>query len=332
MNDLEERSLPMFDLGEPPEITIPLREQLRRIQWSYSKRNELEQCPRKYYFDYFGASARKAKSENRKPLLRKLKSLQNRHERAGKILHLVIARYFRSASEKMPLDEKGMLQWASKLFSTDVTFSRANERELVESQEEFPPAQLLEFFHGQSDAEDLCAAALAKLLKALETFNKCEALEKVRAMRGHPSVLIEKKFNLRNLACRVLGVVDFAARNEGDPGIVDWKIGTGDASDDDSLQLAVYAMWGGETFRCSPHAIRIFKAYLGSGEVNRFRSTEQASNNAQRRILQDAKRMLEMEQYGSAGNIAAFTACAQRRICSLCRYLTVCPEGMEAVR
>jgi len=151
-------------------------------------------------------------------------------------------------------------------------------------------------------------------------------------MRGHPSVLIEKKFNLRNLACRVLGVVDFAARNEGDPGIVDWKIGTGDASDDDSLQLAVYAMWGAETFRCSPHSIRIFKAYLGSGEVNRFRSTEQASNNAQRRILQDAKRMLEMEQYGSAGNIAAFTACAQRRICSLCRYLTVCPEGMEAVR
>jgi len=54
-----------------------------------------------------------------------------------------------------------------------VTFSRANERELAESQEKYPPAQLLEFFHGQSDAEDLCAAALAKRLKALATVNEC---------------------------------------------------------------------------------------------------------------------------------------------------------------
>ena len=83
-------------------------------------------------------------------------------------------------------------------------------------------------------------AALAKLLKALDTFNKCEALERVREMRGHPSVLIEKKFNLRNLACRVLGVVDFAARNEGDPGIVDWKIGTGDGR---GLGFQCVGMW-----------------------------------------------------------------------------------------
>ena len=32
--------------------------ELARIEWSYSRRVILERCPRQYYYEYFGASAR----------------------------------------------------------------------------------------------------------------------------------------------------------------------------------------------------------------------------------------------------------------------------------
>ena len=65
------------------------------IAWSHSRRVALEQCPLKYYFDYYGSNSRVAKSEPRKEQLRSLKQLSNRHTRAGDIVHFVIRTYLK---------------------------------------------------------------------------------------------------------------------------------------------------------------------------------------------------------------------------------------------
>jgi PD-(D/E)XK nuclease superfamily len=307
-----------------------LRDRLRKVEWSYSKRNELEQCPRRFYFDYYGTAKRRAKNEPQKVFLQSLKQLHNRHERAGQILHFVIAQYFRTQNAE-PLDESGMVRWALNVFTGDLEHSKKAGRNLTVGAGRYPAVQLLEFFHGEADAGELCEAAQEKLLAALRTFARSEKLARIRKIRGHSSIRVERRFKLTGLSCRVAGIVDFAANTQANPGIVDWKIGTPTSAEDDSLQLAVYALWGAMEFGMAPETVRIFKAYLGSDDLQRFRCTTDTIEKAKRRIGQDALRLLETVEYGNSGRAEAFTACAQPRVCALCRYLTACKEGMEAV-
>jgi hypothetical protein len=326
--ELEELVLPSSDSWTPAPSMV---EQLKRIEWSHSKRGVLEQCPRKYYFEYYGAAQRRENTEPQRIRLRELKTLKNRHERAGEIVHLIIAHYFRSAETDSAMDAARMINWAHQIFNNDVSASRAARQTIAHPGGKFPPAQLLEFFHGNQDAEQLCAEVWQKIETALRAFHETRTLRRVRAARGHASVRVERKFKLKDFPCRVSGVVDLAAHTRRVPGVLDWKIGSRSAGEDDSLQLNVYALWGSTEFECAPEAVRIVKAFLGSGEVVPYRCTVATIDHARRRIVQDAMRMLAMDVYGRTGNMAAFSACAQPRVCVLCRFLSACPEGKKAV-
>jgi hypothetical protein len=80
---------------EPPPA--PLKERLRCVEWSFSRRSTFEQCPQKYYLDYYGGSKRHASAEAEKPLIRELKLRQNRYERTGEIVHSAVTERFKTS-------------------------------------------------------------------------------------------------------------------------------------------------------------------------------------------------------------------------------------------
>ena len=81
----------------PTATVVPVLDAPSRLKWSYSKRDVLEQCPRRFYCQYYGANRGKAKDDPAKQELQQLKLAGNRYTRTGAILHLVIAEYFRKA-------------------------------------------------------------------------------------------------------------------------------------------------------------------------------------------------------------------------------------------
>ena len=87
---------------QPPlfEVPIPLADQMEKVEWSYSRRSTLNQCARKYYFEYYGSNKYTAVREPLKEQLHFLKQLQNRYERTGFILHLMISQYFKKAQKR----------------------------------------------------------------------------------------------------------------------------------------------------------------------------------------------------------------------------------------
>jgi hypothetical protein len=111
---------------------------------------------------------------------------------------------------------------------------------------------------------------------------------------------------------------------------VDWKLGEEDNAGDDSLQLAVYALWAVQTYGYEPRSIRVCKIFLGSEKIVDFRCNDEVLAVARARILQDAERMLLLDKYGKDANANAFTPSAQQAVCRLCSFLKVCPEGKEA--
>lgn len=94
-----------------------------QIKWSYSRRDELERCPRKYYYEYYGSTARLAPSDPIKQHLRELRKLSSYFLRAGNMLHLAIRTYFKSSRGRT--DNRGLIDWIVRNFRQDRDFSKA---------------------------------------------------------------------------------------------------------------------------------------------------------------------------------------------------------------
>ncbi len=304
-----------------------LHEQVGRITWSYSRRETLEQCPRKYYYEYFGATSRKAASEPEKATLRQLKALQNRYERAGFLLHLAIATYFRRAQAGTPLTGDQLVDWIQSVFHHDIDYSASDPDGLSPLQGKYPPVLLREYHYRQIDAEKLLVDTEQRLISAVRTFISASLFDDFRQNGIQPGALVEQHLRLQGLPCKVNGRLDLAYQEDGQVTIVDWKLGERDGTGDESLQLAAYGLWAVDHFQIDHRAARVCKAYLGSEQVEDFPVTERVLAMARARIVQDAERMSSLHLYGEQSIAEAFTPCAQPSVCGLCPFQRVCPEG-----
>jgi hypothetical protein len=305
-------------------------EALRDVTWSYSRRSLVEQCPLRYYFEYYGSKLHSAPGEPLKQELRFLKTLASRHERTGSILHLVIAKSLKDARANLPYDEVGLIDWARKLFWSDVVASRSNpDGGPAFTDGPYPPVLLREYHYRSPEAERQCIEAGQRLVAALKTFFSEPRLETLRTGATSPQSVIEGHVRLDEFPCGVEGRIDLAFRDGEVVTVVDWKLGRSDGSGEGSLQLAAYALWATGAFTCTPDAIRVCKAHLSSGEVVDFRADDHTLSDARARILQDAELMLALDPYGRDGRRDAFSACSKAAVCRGCPFQRACPAGKE---
>lgn len=297
------------------------------VVWSHSRRSTLEQCPRRYYYEYFGASSRLAVGEPNKQRLRFLKSLQGRHERAGTIVHQLIANWVRKAQSGERWTNERMARWGRQLFERDVQFSlRWPDGNPTIAKDKFPPLLLREFHHRERNARELCQESVKRIGDALMAFVDAVAFEPFRLGAAQPGSRVEEGFQIQGLPCRTKGKVDLAFVNDGTVYVADWKLGVSDGTGATSLQLAAYGIWAREQF---PEAatIRVFKAFLADSVAREYAVTKQLEGAVRARIVQDSQRMALLQGYGADAQTEAFTACAQPRVCALCKYRSICPEG-----
>lgn len=322
MRDAENLSL--FPVSE---IDIYSEAERSRIKWSYSRRTLLEQCPRRYYYEYYGSSTRVALSEPQKARLQSLKRLKNRHTRSGQILHAVIAGFFRRVQQGEMMSPQALGSWAEKMLNRDITFSRSPRvSNSLEIENDGGPAQLQEFYYHRPDAERLYSETRERLLNALRNFASQDVFAWCRAVGMDSRALIETTVEIPGLPCRGESRLDLAYQGDDGVDIVDWKLGTNDGGTD-SLQLGAYALWACHTFESPPASVHTHKAFLGSGRLATFPITEHMLRAARARIVQDVVRMQLLDPYGREGVAEAFTPCAQPKVCTLCPYQEVCPVG-----
>jgi hypothetical protein len=320
-----DRRLPLLWQDPTPESGIGGL--LAKIRWSYTRRSVLEQCPRRYYYDYYGASARDAIADPNKTTLRFLKSLQTRYERAGTIAHLVVNTYFRRGQSGEVWEADRLCDWAQDMFRRDYTYSRTDPDGIARPTGRFPPVLLQEYYYRHPEAPALCAEVEERLVKGLRTFHTSVRFGEFRLAGISRGALIEHNLTLPGLRCRVDGKLDLAFTAGRSVTVVDWKTGDPSGSGDESLQLATYALWASCHFAAAAEAITVCKAFLNADVVVQFPVSESVLANARARILQDAERMAVLHDYGQRGKVEAFTPCAQASVCALCPFQEVCPEG-----
>jgi hypothetical protein len=335
-DDLEEKSGESADksgLADEPHSAAPV-EAIRKMQWSFSRRETFETCPLRYYFAYYGANKRSAKGEPQKQLLAELKALKNRYLRTGDILHLVIKCALEGEQKGKSWSLDRMQGFAVHIFDADLAYSR-RYREIDLHGAEHPPVLLQEFYYAQADAEELCAQARKRMLFDLEAFATLPVYEVARKAGALTSALREEKVSLKPFPCGAKGKIDLAYPEGSRWIIVDWKSGRATATGDDSLQLGFYALWARAQLLQGrlpgEDEVAVFMAYLESGDLISHRVTPDVLRRARVRILQDAERMAAMENYGQSGDREAFTPCASPFKCRGCPFLAACPEGQRCV-
>ena len=294
-------------------------------KWSYSRRGMLEQCPRKYYYQYYGSNLNTAKNDPHKEKLRFLKKLQNRHLRSGDILHYVIRWHLKEFQQGKQPSLDHLLQWAKKDFRADIRYSQQYKRGFPLSDNFRHPKLLLEFYYGLPDAESVCADTEKRLMTALTNFITGQNLAQFREGAGKASALIEESARMKNDDFTLSGKVDLIYWINDKVVIVDWKIG-GSGSSDDSLQMLAYALWAKQKLGMPSDSIMLQMVHLADNTMSTFSVCQKKLNRVEARILQDLERMQAVHKYGIQGVVEAFTPCAQPKVCEMCQFQEICPK------
>jgi hypothetical protein len=312
----------LFDISPLP--VYGFEESTPYIRWSYSRRNLLEKCPLAYYYHYYGAKL--SGVEVSRDQLHFLKSLSNRHLRAGFILHLIIRTYLKKKSDGENPSQSWAMSWADKIWEGDLAFSRGFKNGSPPP-EDIPTgtAFLAEFYYREEDAETKCQESREKLARAVETFFSNPSVSYLVADAVMSESEIEPVFYYRTNAFSAEARPDLFFLNlNGRAVIVDWKIGVTGGSED-SLQLIAYALCVAREKSIPADAIDLYLVSLGDGNIEQRNFDATQLFRARARIMQDVSRMQLLDPLGKEGNSKAFTPCEQIRICANCAFREICP-------
>lgn len=314
------RQLPLFPEENPMSNDLSVE----GVPWSYSRRSLFERCPRQYYYEYFGAKKSVALADPDKTQIQFLSELPSRHLRAGDIVHTVIRVTLRKAQNGEYWDADRIVGWGQALLRKDREHSRSHPDGDHDSETPFPPKLSLEYHYRMPEVETLYDEIDARLVNALTNFATSPVFETFRAHGRYPDSLVEKRFTLKALDCKIDGQVDLAYQTGDLVTVVDWKLGQEDGIGEDSLQMAAYALWAMDFFAVTPYQISVYKSFLGSNSVTQFSSDLDTLEAAKVRIIQDAERLASVQDYGERGIAAAFTPCYQELICKSCPFQRLC--------
>ncbi len=314
-------------LSDGPEFS-GATDEYAGLNWSYSRRELVDQCTRRYFFQYYAGTLEDAEFGARVQFLRGMK---NRYLRTGELVHLVIGTYFKKLKQGKTLSADWLTNWAKTLFQEDRKYSAHIRAGGAPSKQQFPPVILDEIMNHGDGHDGLLSQSEEQMVSSIGHFFGSPIFLEFRALGASLDSYIERKLSLRGFPARVSGKVDLAATNESGVTIVDWKIGSASDGGAESLQLATYGLWATAEFGVSEGKVRIAKAHLVSQEVVEFRADQQAFANAKVRILQDLERMVILHRYGKSGVIEAFTPNPKQGVCRICPFRDVCPEGKAVI-
>lgn len=301
-------------------------QEAKKISWSPSKIGTLKQCPRKFYYQYYGSKQSKAKLDHNKDRLKFLAGLSNKSLVAGEIIHAVIANYFNKAKQGDSWDTGRLISFSLSMLRSSIQYSK-DERNGIHRVLPYPPAILKEIYYGTNDDRELSDEIVERLNVSLKNFSESDRFSYLRRSGKRDGSIIEGKCNyILPDNIKVDGVIDLAFHDDDKFWIADWKTGKVE-QEETSLQLLSYALWATLQKGVAKGDVNIQKAYLLDDKLEGLEYSEEQLTRAKARIVQDVEILRELNDFGINGNFEAFSKCEQVKLCNLCPFQEVCDKS-----
>lgn len=294
------------------------------FSWSLSRDRTFQECPRRYWFQYYGAWggwAPDAPKEARELYL--LKNITNLHLLAGDCVHRAIERVLAEWRRGQRSDPEAVVAWCK----------REMQRALEESRRglwrENPKRHVRLFEHHYGPAPDRAALEkiAAKVGGSVRGFFQSQAFAVVKESDVALWLPVETLDSFLFEGTKVFAVPDFALRRDGEVVLFDWKTGRKDERNDD--QVALYALFAAAKWGADPARVRGAPVYLLDGgrfEPQPVTAADMARVGARMRasIAEMRRRLADPERNDARRERFEPTPGA---VCARCPFRAVCPEA-----
>lgn len=300
-----------------------------RKSHSYSKRELLDTCLRRFFYEYYAASKRLPFYPSRKSLVQKLKELTGVYLLAGERLHWFIEQFLKKGPSSRDWAERTCMSG----FDLAVQFSRDPEANEGLRNRAYPPPMLLEFYYGDARAEELAAKARDALCRGIRRFLEHGPVKRVWSEITAGDHYVEQRVSglPKFDEFGIEGQIDLVGRDVDRVRVVDWKLGTIGGSHD-SLQMLIYGLWAEKQFQVEPSQVSARRVFLGDGTVEQEQRLDRGMMVVGKaRMLQDIELMKELDPYGRSGREEVFSPCRRENVCRQCKYQGVCPDSRSGL-
>jgi hypothetical protein len=293
-----------------------------RRSYSYSKRETLESCCRRYFYEYYASAKAVPFDADDKSVIKRLKSLTNRHMLAGNILHSLIQTRL---TRGLDWASSWFVRKAGERFDAAVAFSRAPVERVAAA---YQPQVLSEFAYAEPDAEELAAETRRRLTTAISNFLHNDNVAAVYgAILSGENAVEQRLSGLRLADFSVEGKVDLVGYSPDRIDVIDWKMGESDGAEE-SLQLFAYGWWLAKKYDVPPERIFARKIFLTGPSLGEpVQLSDKVMRRGRARMVQDIELMKELDVFGREGNEEAFTPCEKINVCRQCSFRGICSAG-----
>lgn len=240
------------------------------FSWSKSRDEIFQTCPRQYYFNYYAYWGGWEKSASER--IQKIyvfKNLRNRFMWAGERVHDCIKHTLKNLQRGisiLPVDD---------IISITLDQMRDEFRSSRDKRYYAHPktCALFEHEYGLNLSDDQWKGVAEDVAQCLRHFYASEVFALLRDLPQEDWLEIEDFSSFYLDGTKIWAVIDCSFRDADGISIIDWKTGRA-TTDDVSLQLSCYAMYGREKWGIKPEKIRLVEYNLLFDKRAEFSVTE----------------------------------------------------------
>jgi CRISPR/Cas system-associated exonuclease Cas4 (RecB family) len=298
------------------------------FSWSVSRHRLFEECPRKYYFSYYGSWGgwdERAPEETR--LLYRLKQVATRQMWLGSAVHAQVRKSLEAlrAGGDPQVDEA--VDRVVQTMRQDFRDSR--EGKWIHNPKNI--CRLLEHERGIRVTDERWKALAEQAKDCVRGFFRSPYYEIARTLPREGWVSIDTLESFHFEGWKLWVSLDFSFRGrEGRFTVVDWKTGRRTpGGPEEALQLTTYALYAKQRLAASPSKLFVCAYYLlgGAGEERPIREDQLAE--ARRKILDSVRAMRGRldDPERNLASLGRFPRTDDLRNCDRCAFFVVCWKG-----
>lgn len=293
------------------------------FSWSVSRDSTFLECPRKYYFNYYGSwGGWESDAPDRIRELYLLKQLKNRAMWAGQVVHDCIKRSLDNLSRGIPVLPLTEIQTITRdLMRQDF---RSSRRKLYRVNPK-NNCGLFEHEYELDVPDEQWKETADQVERCLNNFYQSDVYEQLSSLDQSDFLEIEKFSSFDLDGVDVIIKLDCASREHDRIVVWDWKTGRSEQTGL-SFQMACYAYYASSTFGVPVGHVLTRRFELFSNHLHEESVSEGSLEELLAYIRGSIKDMLSLldDPQTNTAREENFSKIEKKQICRRCNFLKVC--------
>jgi len=298
------------------------------FSWSVSRDSLFRECPRKYYFSYYGYwGGWQQDTDERTRMIYVLKQLKNRPVWVGQVVHACIARSLQNLSRGVPLLD------IAEILKITRSGMRQDFRDSRDGRYRENPKVYNGFFEHEYDVDisnEEWKESAEMVDRCLLNFYESDVFERFMKMDPDYFLEVEQFSTIYIEGIEIVMRLDCATREGSNIVIWDWKTGRREAESGLSIQMGCYANYAKQQFRADPGQVetRRFDLYrnklytdtITPGSLEEIVDYIHGSVKDMKGLLDDVDANVAREE--------RFQKVERENVCLKCNFFRVCKPSL----